>query len=169
MLGVRLAYKDSIMAFEIAVEYESIPQNLREDWENAFHDIGITLEIWPGFSPNTWNGGLLPIKLVKLPEKYLFGLENVVQMSGFEVDFDSKSAHFRTATGRTIAALILQCYGAALFANIGNGQYYDVQTDESFMGDDAIQRAHDEIMAYLPYMDKCARMQYAFTNWPNYG
>ena len=41
---------------------------------------------------------------------------------------------------------------------IGHGQYYDVQTDESFTGGDAIQRDHEEIMVSLPYINACSGM-----------
>lgn len=92
----------------------------------------------------------------------------MVQISGFEVGFGPESAHFRTAMGRTVAELILQCYGAACLAVITNGVYHDPQTGESFEGVSAIRRADQEIMAYQPYMDQYARTQHVFTQWSDY-
>jgi hypothetical protein len=63
------------------------------------------------------------MKLIAMPDKYLFGLPKVIQISGFEVDFGPESAHFRTAMGRTIAELILQYYGAACLAVVTKGVY----------------------------------------------
>lgn len=113
-------------------------------------------------------GGFLPIKLASFPDKYLFGLPKVVQISGFEVSFGPRSAHFRTAMGRPLAALIVQCFGAATLAVITNGAYHDLQTGESFEGASAIHRADWEIMAYEPYIDDLARAQQKFTKWSDY-
>lgn len=66
---------------------------------------------------------------------------------------------------RTIAELILQCYGAACLAIITNGVYHDPQTGEGFEGASAIQRADWEIMEYQPYMNQHSRVQHGFTQW----
>lgn len=156
------------MAFELVVEMKAGVEDLRQRWQAEINSHGFSVEILPSFDPATWQGGFLPIKLVSLPDKYLFGLPKIVQISGFEVSFGPESAHFRTAMGRTLAELILQCFGAASLAVITNGVYYDPQTGESFEGVSAINRADWEIKAYEPYIDHRARMQHEFTNWSDY-
>jgi hypothetical protein len=156
------------MSFDLIVERKSGVMNLCERWQDEINSHGFSVEILPSFDPATWQGGFLPIKLIVIPDKYLFGLPKEIQISGFEVYFGSQSAHFRTASGRTIAELILQCYGAACLAVITNGVYHDPQTGESFEGEPTIQRADWEVIAYQPYMDQHARMQHVFTQWSDY-
>jgi hypothetical protein len=156
------------MSFELVVEMKSGVKNLRERWQDEINSHDFVVEILPSFDPATWQGGLLPMKLAAMPEKYLFGLPKVIQISGFEVAFGPASAHFRTAMGRTLAELILQCYGAACLAVITNGVYHDPQTGESFECAAALQRADWEIMAYQPYIDQHARAQHVFTQWSDY-
>jgi hypothetical protein len=156
------------MAFELVVEMKTSVKDLRQRWQDEISSHGLSVEILPSFTPNTWQGGFLPIKLVAIPDKYLFGLPKVVQISGFEVSFGPQSAHFRSAMGRPLAELILQCYGAASLAVITNGGYHDPQTGESFEGASAIGRADWEIRAYEPYIDHRARAQHEFTKWSDY-
>ncbi len=156
------------MSFDLVVEMKSSVNNLRQRWQDEINSQGFTVEIFPEFDPGNWQGGHLPIKLIAMPDKYLFGLAKVIQISGFEVDFEAKSAHFRSAMGRPLAELILQCYGAASLAVITNGVYYDLQTGESFEGAAALQRADWEILAYQPYIDEYARAQHPFTQWSAY-
>ena len=156
------------MAFELVVEMRSVVENLRESWQAEINSNGFVVELLPSFEAATWQGGFLPIKLVKMPDKYLFGLPNVTQISGFEVEFGPESGHFRSATGRTIAELALQCYGAACLAVITGGAYYDLQTGDSFEGVTAIEQADAVILAYEPYMDDAAREQHPFTQWSDY-
>jgi hypothetical protein len=156
------------VAFELVVEMKANVKNLRQRWQAEINSHGFSVEILPSFDPDTWKGGFLPIKLVSMPDKYLFGLPKVVQISGFEVSLVSESAHFRSAMGRPLAELILQCYGAASLAVITGGIYHDPQTGESFEGASAINRADWEIMAYEPYIDHHARAQHEFINWSDY-
>jgi hypothetical protein len=156
------------MSFELVVEMKSGVKDLRQSWQDEINSHGFSVEILPSFDPASWQGGFLPMKLIAIPDKYLFGLPKVIQISGFEVDFGPESAHFRTAMGRTIAELILQCYGAACLAVVTKGVYHDPQTGESFEGASAVQRADWEIMAYQPYMDQRARAQHTFTQWSDY-
>jgi hypothetical protein len=156
------------MSFELVVEMKSAVKDIRQRWQDEINSHGFSVEILPTFEPANWPGGYLPLKLIAMPDKYLFGLPRVIQVSGFELDFGPESAHFRTATGRTIAELILQCFGAACLAIVTNGVYHDLQTGESFEGTTAIQRADWEIMAYQPYMDQHARTQHSFTQWSDY-
>jgi hypothetical protein len=156
------------MSFDLVVEMKFSVNNLRQRWQDEINSHGFTVEIFPEFDPASWQGGHLPIKLIAMPDKYLFGLPKMIQISGFEVDFETKSAHFRSAMGRPLAELILQCYGAACLAVITNGVYHDPQTAESFEGDSALQRADREIMAYQPYIDQRARAQHPFTQWSDY-
>jgi hypothetical protein len=156
------------MAFELVVEMKNVVKGLRHSWQQEFSSHGFCIEIHPSFVVDEWKGGFLPIKLVSMPEKYLFGLPKVIQISGFEVSFGSKSAHFRSAMGRPLAELIIQCYCAASLAVITDGVYHDPQTGESFDGVSAIARADWEIMAYEPYIDENARAQHEFTTWDDY-
>ncbi|MBS0201906.1 MAG: hypothetical protein JSS49_03340 [Planctomycetes bacterium] len=156
------------MAFELVTEMKTRLTELRLRWQDEINSHGFVVEILPLFDRDTWRGGFLPFKLMALPEKYLFGLTNSVQISGFEVSFASDSAHFRSASGRPIAELILQCYGAASLAVICNGLYHDLQSGHSFEGAAAIKQAHSEIMAYQPYIDQHARVQHPFTKWSDY-
>ncbi len=156
------------MSFELVVEMKSSVKDLQHRWQEEINSHGFSVEILPSFEPATWQGGFLPIKLVAMPDKYLFGLPKVIQISGFEVSFAAESAHFRSAMGRPLAELILQCYGAASLAVITNGVYHDPQTGESFEGASAINRADSEIMAYQPYMDTHGRAQHEFTKWSDY-
>jgi len=156
------------MAFELVVEMKTSVKSLRPRWQEEINSHGFSVEILPSFDPDTWQGGFLPFKLVAIPDKYLFELSKMVQISGFEVSFASESAHFRSAMGRPLAELILQCYGAACLAVITNGIYHDLQTGESFEGELAITRADWEIMAYQPYIDQNARVQHEFSRWADY-
>jgi hypothetical protein len=156
------------MAFELVVEMKTAVKNLCQRWQEEINSHGFSVEILPSFDPATWQGGFLPIKLAAMPDKYLFGLPRLIQISGFEVSFGPQSAHFRSAMGRTLAELILQCYGAACLAVITNGVYHDPQTGESFEGASTIDRADGEIMAYEPYIDDHARVQHGFTKWSDY-
>jgi hypothetical protein len=156
------------MSFDLVVEMKTKVDHLRQRWQDEINSHGFSVEILPSFDPDAWEGGFLPIKLGGMPDKYLFGLSNVIQISGFELSFGPESAHFRSAMGRTLAELILQCYGAASLAVISNGVYHDPQTGESFEGALAIKRAHWEVMAYEPYIDHDARVQHGFTKWSDY-
>jgi hypothetical protein len=156
------------MSFNLVVEMKIRVNNLREHWQQEINSHGFSVEILPAFDPDTWQGGFLPIKLVAMPDKYLFRLPKVVQIAGFEVDFRTESAVLRTATGRTLADLILQCFGAASLAIITDGVYHDPQTGESFKGPSAIARADWEMKAYVPYIDQRARTQHEFTCWADY-
>ena len=156
------------MAFELVVEMKTRVTDLRQDWQQEINSHGFCVEILPSFNPDTWQGGFLPIKLVSMPDRYLFGLPKIAQISGFEVSFQPESAHFRSAMGRSLAELVLQCYGAASLAVITNGVYLDPQTGESFEGVSAISRADWEIMAYELYIDDDARVQHEFTKWSDY-
>ena len=154
------------MGFELGVEMKSGVKDLRQRWQDEINSHGFSVELHPSFDVASWRGGFLPIKLTEMPDRYLFGLPRVIQASGFEIKFYPHSAFLRTAAGRTIAELVLQCYGAACLAVITNGVYHDMQTGESFTGQSAIQRADWEIMAYQ--LDQDARTQHAFNQWSGY-
>jgi hypothetical protein len=156
------------MAFELVVEMRSRGNKVRQRWQKEINSHGFAVEILPSFDPDTWKGGFLPFKLVRMPDKYLFGLLKVIQVSGFEVSFGPESAHFRSAMRRPLAELILQCYGAASLAVITNSVYHDAQTGGSFEGASAITQADREIMDYEPYIDQHARAHHAFTRWSDY-
>ncbi len=156
------------MSFELVVEYRQPIANMKVGLEAELLAQGLQVEICPGFSPAEWGGGFLPVKLMRLPGEYLFGLPQVVQISGFEADFTDVSAHLRTAMGRTIAELILQCHSAAALAVLSKGVYHDVQTSEAVPPDKAVARAKLEVFAYAPYLDDQAKTQHPFTLWSDY-
>lgn len=157
------------MAFELIVEMRTPVRDLRARWQLELLAHGLHVEIFPGLEPDTWQGGFLPFKLEPLPDRYRFDMLGVVQLSGFEVDFSPGVAHFRSAAGRSIAELVLTCYGAACLAIITGGAYHDPQTGEAFEGRAAIDRAHWEILAYEPYMKHHARIQHPFIGWDAVG
>jgi hypothetical protein len=156
------------MAFELSVLMRARVDDLRSRWQDEINAQGFHVEIMPSFRHEKWAGGFLPIKIVSMPQAYLFGLQNVTQLSGFEVDFQPQSAHFRSGMGRTVAELVMQCYGAATLAVITNGVYHDPQTGDSFEGAAALERAHLEILDYAPYIDDRSKRQHAFTRWSDY-
>lgn len=156
------------MAFELVVEMKTRIKGLRERWQAEINSHGFSIEILPSFDPDSWEGDFLPIKLSAMPDKYLFRMPKVIQISGFEISFGPESAHFRSAMGRPLAELILQCYGAATLAVITHGICYDLQTNASFQGASAIERADWEICAYEPYLDQSAKVQRPFTKWSDY-
>lgn len=82
------------MSFELTVEMRSGVKDLRQRWQDEINSHGFCIEILPSFNTGSWEGGFLPIKMSAMPDKYLFGLPNVIQISGFELDFGSTTAHF---------------------------------------------------------------------------
>ena len=157
------------MSFDLVVNMKDPVRELRDAWQRAINAQGFEVEILPGFDPDDWGGGFLPIKLVSQPTEFLFGLPQIVQVSGFEVGFSPNEARFRTASSRTISELTLQCYGAATLAELTNGTYFDPQEGATFSGESAIQRARAEVLGYEPYLDAKARRQHRFTDWKDYG
>ncbi len=156
------------MAFELTVQYGNPITKMKQLLEAELLGQGISVEIWPGFEPRDWGGGFLPIKLVNLPNEYLFGLNQVVQISGFEVNFTDCYAHLRSAMGRPIAELILTCHAAAALAVISNGVYHDLQAGEAIPANKAVARAKQEVLAYVPFLDRRAKVQHPFTKWSDY-
>jgi hypothetical protein len=156
------------MSFELAVEYRQPIADVKAGLEAELMAQGIHVEVCPSFSPADWSGGFLPIKLTRLPDEYLLGLPQVVQVSGFEATFSDISAHLRTTMGRTIAELILQCHSAAALAVLSKGVYHDLQTSEAVPADSAVARARQEVFAYVPHLNDEAKTQHPFTQWRDY-
>jgi len=149
------------MAFELSAA-------LSKSIENEFAKLGIKLEICPGFELESWEGGFLPIRLIELPQEYLFNLPQLIQISGFELYYDQGHASSRTTMGRTIAELILQCYFTAILTLLSEGTYIDPQTGDTYEGREALKRAHEEIMEYEEFLDESSKKQHPFTRWEDY-
>ena len=156
------------MAFELSVALTKSLENEKQNIENEFSKLGFKLELCPDFELKTWEGGFLPIKLIELPQQYLFNLSQIIQISGFELYYEDQHASLRTAMGRTIAELILQCYFAAIMTYLSEGTYIDPQTGNAFEGKDALKRAHEEIMEYEEFIDDSSKKQHTFTKWGDY-
>ena len=154
------------MAFELIVSLPPDTSDLVPRLESQLQQTGIVAEIYPSFDLATWGGGCVPIRLCSLPTRYLFGLAQVEQIVAIEFYRGNCEVTLRTAMGRTIAELILQCHLAAALAVITGGKLFDPQEGEEFTGQAAVNRADFEIARYE--LDVAARVQHRFTRWEDY-
>ena len=93
------------MSYDLVVSMPSRPDKLRQSLEREFFALGFDVEVYPGFDPQTWKGGFLPFRVTKAPCE-LIGIDfDVPVISGFEIEFETESAHLRTAYGRTTTEL----------------------------------------------------------------
>lgn len=154
------------MAFELSLYCdENVPSDLRQRWPEMLSAHGIECEIHPEFSPEEWGGGFLPFKVISMPAELIDGALMSPAISGFEVDFDGKYVHFRSAMGRTATEFALLCLCAAELAAATNGEYHDPQSGESYHGNAARQAALSEIKATLDFEGAATRTQYPFEGW----
>jgi hypothetical protein len=153
------------MAFELSVEYDSLPENLGEKWVSAFLRLGFTVEICPGFDACDWNGGFLPFRVSSAPQELIgFQLPNDAA-SGFEVWFTERDAHFRSAMGRPTTEFAMQCMGAATLAELTGGAYVDPQSGIRALGQQAVEAAGNEIRNFLENAGPRERIHYEFPGW----
>src|SRR6185436_5066351 len=123
---------------------------------------GIVCAVYPGFSPENWNGGFLPFRVDAIPS-ILLGTElKAPAPSGFEVDFDGALASRRSAMGRTSTEFALLCLCAAELACMTDGVYRDPQSGKDHHGDDARRAALAEIKGLLAYGDPRLLTQHPF-------
>ena len=158
------------MGFDLTVSTPARPANLKELWEREFAAIGFEVEIYPGFSPDSWDGGFLPFRVVAAPEEYIGLKLSETALSGFEIDFSPDSAWIHTSMGRTTTEFALQCLGAALLAKLCGGEYFDGQNGLECAGVNALEAVKKEIAAYLPHARKHGGLtSYPFPGWEALG
>jgi hypothetical protein len=156
------------MAFDLNVHLERLPDALKELWEQAFRAHGVELEIWPSFQPATWQGGFLPMRLRGAPAELVGVPISEDAAAGIEVWFDESGAYFRSAAGRTTTEFALQCLGAALLAELGNGSYFDPQAGETHASADAVAAARREIESFVAGAEDEELLVQPFPGWAAY-
>jgi hypothetical protein len=159
------------MSFDLTVYTPDFPPDLKARWESLLLDAGLRCEFPPGFHPDTWDGGCLPVKLEVIPGSFRnadrFGSAPFIASFDFDVcRFEGveesevpkkvaavlKQAHWeswlRTAAGRTVADLRLQSFAAAALAVVTGGVVYDPQQGQFFTGGEALTNAAEEAEMY---------------------
>ncbi len=152
------------MSFDLAVFAQRVPQDLIPAWTQALAAHGLTVEFHPSFDGHVWGGGFLPIMVTSIapgafPAAHRYSAPPFV--CGFELtvsDLEASSGHpggvpgryfeLRTALGRSVADLRLQCFAAATLAIVTGGTVEDPQQDASFEGQEAIRNAAREADEY---------------------
>jgi len=151
------------MSFDLSVQAYRVPSDLRADWARALAEHGLMVGFHPAFDPAHWTGGLVPATLRATPGAFpaaaRYGSNRV--LCGFELDVsiprtpaarEGREARryfaFRTAAGRTVADLRLQCFAAATLAILSEGLVEDPQQGASFGGQRAIENARREADEY---------------------
>lgn len=163
------------VSYSVDVFAPFLPKDCGSTWREALTPHGLTVEVYPGFNAATWQGGCVPFRVVAVegafPAAHRYGQVPVV--AGFEVAFlpvdadelndllseapaelrdrlraTTIAAHFRTAMGRTVADLRLQCFGAATLAEMTGGVLLDPQEGRYYSGRDALGYAARESEAF---------------------
>lgn len=153
------------MSFELLVAAPDLTEDLTPAWIAALADYGLECEFYPGFSLLNWRGGHLPasLRITRLdafPAANRYGPMPI--LAGFELDISEfrpvglrrmvprrlsrfpavgSRVAFRTATGRSVADLRLQCMAAATLTSITGGLYSDPQQGVVLGPADAISAA----------------------------
>jgi hypothetical protein len=151
------------MSFDLGVQAHRVPLELLTDWPRALSEHGLQVIFHPAFDLMQWAGGWVPATLRPtrdaFPAAARYGSNRVV--CGFELDIaiprtpaarEGREARryfaFRTAAGRTVADLRLQCFAAATLAILSEGLVEDPQQGASFRGERAIENARREADEY---------------------
>jgi hypothetical protein len=163
------------LSFTLEVLAPSFPDDLGSRWPEALAKQGLSVEVYPRFRASTGGGRFLPFKLTvragAFPAAERYGPEPV--LAGFELDFSSTGpgeleelaegaeaelagllrsaravAILRTAMGRTVADLRLQCFAAATLAKLCCGVVLDEQQGKYFFGSATLANASREAEAY---------------------
>ena len=150
------------MSFELAVAVPLHEENVVPRWQVELRRHGLDCEFFPGFTLHSWAGGHLPARLAingtaSFPFASRYGTAPI--LAGFELDkseygptgltrvlpralqrFPKRGLHvgFRTAMGRSVADLRLQCMAAATLAALLGGIYSDPQSGLNLSAADAI-------------------------------
>jgi len=153
------------MGFELTVVPNIVPPDLRSRWQRALQEAGLTCEFHPTFRGADWPGGYLPIKVTAVaadsfPEASRYS-ESTPFICGFELEIsagetdspegpgpESRLFVCRTATGRSVADLRLQWFGAATLAVLTGGEVEDPQRGELFEKAVALSHAAREADDY---------------------
>lgn len=159
------------MGFELSVAGRAPTPDLAQRWQTSLAAYGLLCEFHPDFSFGMWSGGFLPIKLSVVPNSFpladRYGTDPVVCGFEFSEHANSDSHHpteppelferlqdairlyeFRTAMGRNVGDLRLQCFGAAALAELTGGVVYDPQQGQYFFGAEAVANAAREADEY---------------------
>ncbi len=110
---------------------KSSVNNLRQRWQDEINSQGFTVEIFSEFDRATGKEAIYPSSSSRCPTSICFGLAKVIQISGFEVDFE-RSPAIPKCNGRPLAEFDPSVLRRGSLAVITNGVYYDLQTGESF-------------------------------------
>jgi len=153
------------MSFDLIVEASALPDDLKGKWESLYRREGFEVEISPGFEPGTWDGGFLPMRVAQAPA-HLIGIELPSEAgSGFEVAFEQGSATFGFQLGGPTTEFAVLCVGAALLAELADGVCFNPQSGEQFQGQQAIEPAKQEIVAFLTEAGERERTHHPFPGW----
>ncbi len=152
------------MGFELTVVPDKVPPDLRSRWQQALQEAGLTCEFHPSFQGADWPGGYLAIKVTGIgPDSFAAAWrydESMPFICGFELEVsaaddaggnagsDTRLFVFRTGTGRSVADLRLQWFGAATLALLTEGEVEDPQRGELFRGGMALAQATREADEY---------------------
>jgi hypothetical protein len=147
------------VGFELTVVAETVPSDLRSRWQQALQEAGLTCEFHPSFHGADWPGGYLAIKVTGIaPDSFAEAWRydaSIPFICGFELEVsaadhasDTRLFVFHTGSGRSVADLRLQWFGAATLALRTQGEVEDPQRGEVFGKDVALARAAREADEY---------------------
>jgi hypothetical protein len=85
-------------------------------------DIGVEIEVYPHFTPATWEGGFLPVKVLAMPRELVGVAFASPILSGVEIDFDGGVASLRSPASRSAVDCALFCLSAAAIAKVTGGR-----------------------------------------------
>lgn len=157
------------MSYDLTVEYIGLPDDLKSRWEEAFSSVGFELEICPGFEPETWKGGFVPMKVRRAPRELVgINLPNDA-VSGFELWIEDTEADFRSGAGRPTTEFAIQCIGAALLARLTSGSYVDPQEGARYSAAEALDAAVREVKAFVADARDRELVHHPFPGWAALG
>jgi hypothetical protein len=174
------------MSFELSVFVPTPAEDILPAWRRELARHGLECEFFPGFSLRSWAGGHLPVRLTvsdpaSFPQARRYGSEPL--LAGFEIDITQAEASdlpdavrselgmlhvaFRTAMGRSVADLRLQCIAAASLAGILGGLYFDPQQGVVLEPEQALKAALSEAAGFEEAPVNPADWQLTpFPGWP---
>ena len=153
------------MAFELAVYFEHLPEDLKSIWEDEFQKEGFQVKIFPEFDARRWKGGFLPFCVLEAPKKYVGTDIQDPEISGFEVVFKENAAYMRIPDGSSTTHFALHYFAAALLVKITQGRYIDGQNQLNLSAREARDAAIGEIKGYLFTTNNHARIHRSFPGW----
>ncbi len=166
------------MSFDLNVEFDSLPDDLKTRWAATFRSEGFEVEICPGFDPASWEGGFLPMRVTVAPETLVGVSLPAAAIGGFEVSFDEpdafdggnkRCAHFRFGWGGPSLEFAMLCIGAALLAQLTNGTYVDPQSGEEHDRDACLAAAKTSVREFLHQQRAVSLEVHSFSSWEDLG